>query len=181
VARLAAVREAPLAALDARALELVDGAAAALLDSAAQARARRTPVAAQAAVAPVAAAPAVEDAPSAPDGHAQAPQPWRPPTGAALVALLETGITRFGGLGALVDDGTPEPDDARVIAPPDVPAPGDAVEAAPIVPVEELLYRGAAALARAREVRDRLRAAHGAVPDAALLAELYDLLDLAAE
>jgi hypothetical protein len=47
------------------------------------------------------------------------------------------------------------------------------------VPIEQLLYSGRAALDRAREVRDALRARPGA-PDPALLAELYDLLDLAA-
>jgi hypothetical protein len=47
-----------------------------------------------------------------------------------------------------------------------------------VVPVEQLLYRGRAAIERARDVRDRLRATTGA-PDPALLAELYDLLDLA--
>lgn len=46
-----------------------------------------------------------------------------------------------------------------------------------VVPMESLLYRGQAALDRAREVRDALLAS-GAV-DADALQELYDLLDLA--
>jgi hypothetical protein len=47
-----------------------------------------------------------------------------------------------------------------------------------VVPIESLLYRGRAALDRAREVRDGLRGA-GGTPDPEALAELYDLLDLA--
>jgi hypothetical protein len=47
------------------------------------------------------------------------------------------------------------------------------------VPVESLFYRGKEALERAIELRDAMRAS-GAPPDAALLAELFDLLDLAA-
>jgi hypothetical protein len=58
--------------------------------------------------------------------------------------------------------------------PPPAPAP-----AGDVVPVDQLLYRGRAALTRAREVRDALRA-DPAPPDAALLDELFDLLDLIA-
>jgi len=46
-----------------------------------------------------------------------------------------------------------------------------------IVPVESLFYRGAAALERARVLRDELRNTGSTDPDA--LQELYDLLDLA--
>jgi hypothetical protein len=46
-----------------------------------------------------------------------------------------------------------------------------------IVPVESLLYRGEAALDRAREVRDAMRV-HGRA-DEESLTELYDLLELA--
>jgi len=46
-----------------------------------------------------------------------------------------------------------------------------------VVPVESLLYRGDAALERAREVRDAMRTRGEADPDT--LQELYDLLDLA--
>ncbi len=46
-----------------------------------------------------------------------------------------------------------------------------------IVPVEALLYRGQAALDRARALRDELRSRGTTDPDA--LHELYDLLDLA--
>ncbi len=51
------------------------------------------------------------------------------------------------------------------------------LDEATIVPVETLLYRGQAALERAREVRDAMRARGGTDEDA--LSELYDLLDLA--
>ena len=46
-----------------------------------------------------------------------------------------------------------------------------------IVPIESLVYRGAAALERARALRDELRARGTTDPEA--LHELYDLLDLA--
>lgn len=47
------------------------------------------------------------------------------------------------------------------------------------VPIEDLVYRGRDALDRAIELRDLLRQAPGA-PDAEILAELFDLLELAA-
>lgn len=46
-----------------------------------------------------------------------------------------------------------------------------------IVPVESLLFRGSAALDRARALRDDMRRSGVVDPDA--LQELYDLLDLA--
>jgi len=46
-----------------------------------------------------------------------------------------------------------------------------------IVPVESLVYRGAAALERARALRDELRTRGTTDPET--LHELYDLLDLA--
>jgi hypothetical protein len=48
----------------------------------------------------------------------------------------------------------------------------------PPVPIDVLLYRGKAAIERAREIRDALRRS-GGVADADALGELYDLLDLA--
>ncbi len=107
--------------------------------------------------------PAAADAPEASD----AAPAFRPPTGPALVELLEHGIT-----GIERWPGTP-------LDVPAVPAPAAPVTAGGVVPIESLYYRGRAALARAREVRDTLRAQHGA-PDPELLAELYDLVDLAA-
>lgn len=46
------------------------------------------------------------------------------------------------------------------------------------VPIDVLLYRGRAAIERAREIRDAIRRG-GGVADAETLGELYDLLDLA--
>jgi hypothetical protein len=48
----------------------------------------------------------------------------------------------------------------------------------PPVPIDVLLYRGRAAIERAREIRDSIRLS-GGVADAETLGELYDLLDLA--
>jgi HPt (histidine-containing phosphotransfer) domain-containing protein len=48
----------------------------------------------------------------------------------------------------------------------------------PAVPIDVLLYRGRAAIERAREIRDALRRS-GGVANAEALSELYDLLDLA--
>lgn len=98
---------------------------------------------------------------------------FRPPTGEALVALLETGISGLGAIGPLdlsPTHTTTADDGAHGAAPADPDA---------VVPIETLLYHGRAALDRARAVRDALRACPGP-PDPALLAELYDLLDLAA-
>jgi len=82
------------------------------------------------------------------------------PTGPELRQFLETGIAGFEQL-----DHTP-------LAP---PAP---LDDATIVSIDELVYRGRAALERAIEVRDEIRLSGGNT-DAAL-AELFDLLDLAA-
>ena len=48
----------------------------------------------------------------------------------------------------------------------------------PPVPIEALLYRGRAAIERARDIRDDARRA-GAPLDGDRLAELFDLIDLA--
>jgi hypothetical protein len=48
----------------------------------------------------------------------------------------------------------------------------------PAVPIDVLLYRGRAAIERARAIRDELRRRGGPL-DAAALGELFDLLDLA--
>ncbi|HEY0777473.1 MAG TPA: hypothetical protein VGD56_05850 [Gemmatirosa sp.] len=98
---------------------------------------------------------------------------FRPPTGPALVELLEHGIS-----GIERWPGTPL-DMPAVPTPPGVAAAPIAPDG--IVPVETLVYHGRAALDRARDVRDALRSAPaGTAPDAELLAELFDLLDLAA-
>lgn len=101
--------------------------------------------------------------------QAAAGQPARPParqpalaqtpTGRELHALLESGIASIARL------------DAQPLSEP--VAIGDDV----LVPIESLLYRGEAALARARDVRDDLRRGGDQV-DREALAELFDLLDL---
>ena len=82
-------------------------------------------------------------------------------SGEALHALLERGID---GLSAL--------DDAPLVEP-------VAYDDDVTVPIEDLVYRGRDALERAIELRDVLRQDDGP-PDAAMLAELFDLLELAA-
>lgn len=174
VADVCRAREAGAALLDPRAVAGVEHVAHGLLG----ALAPEPAVVTAPALPPDVPTPAARDAelpapawPS-PDEPAAAPA-FRPPTGPALVELLAhsiTGIERWPG--------TP-------LDMPAVPAPRaePAAAADGVVPVEALLYRGRAALARAREVRDALRAAGGAdggPPDPALLDELYDLLDLAA-
>ena len=82
------------------------------------------------------------------------------PTGAELTQFLQSGIAGFNEL-----DRTP-------LAP---PAP---LDDATLVSIDDLVYRGRAALDRAIEVRDLIRLSSGNTDDA--LAELFDLLDLAA-
>ena len=102
-------------------------------------------------------------------GRAPQPTPSRPapsrgrtstPTGRELKEFLDRGIET---LGRLLDkplrEATPLPDEA-------------------IVPIEDLLYRGRAAVERARVLRDELRRRPGA-PAQDVIDELYDLLDLA--
>jgi hypothetical protein len=82
------------------------------------------------------------------------------PTGAELKQFLQSGIAGFNDL------------DQAPLAP---PAP---LDDATVIPIDELLYRGRAALDRAIEVRDLMRLSGGNTDEA--LAELFDLLDLAA-
>jgi hypothetical protein len=82
-------------------------------------------------------------------------------SGDDLHALLERGIVGLSGL-----------DDAPFVEPMTLP---DDVT----VPIEDLVYRGRDALERAIELRDVIRQ-DGGTPDAAMLAELFDLLELAA-
>ena len=82
------------------------------------------------------------------------------PTGPELHQLLQSGIAGFTDL-----DQTP-------LAPPAL------LDDATVVPIDDLVYRGRAALERAIEVRDLMRLSGGNNDDA--LAELFDLLDLAA-
>lgn len=83
------------------------------------------------------------------------------PSGAALRALLSQGLS---GLAPL---------DAVTFAAPVVGEEDD------VLPIEDLLFRGKDALARALEIGNALRSG-GTAPDSATLAELYDLLQLAA-
>ena len=82
------------------------------------------------------------------------------PTGAELTRFLQSGIAGFNEL-----DRTP-------LAPPAL------LDDATLVSIDDLLYRGRAALERAIEVRDLIRLSGGNTDEA--LAELFDLLDLAA-
>lgn len=138
---------------------------------------RSTPVAPQPAAAPkppeapkpaaapqptVAPHPAVAPQPTVaaqPSVAAPAPKPRATPTGRALQELLATGLA---GLSTLEREPLMEP------------AP---VEDEAVVPIDELLYAGDAALLRAIELRDALRDGAAAPDDA--LPELFDLLDLA--
>jgi len=114
----------------------------------------------RAAESPRAAAPAAP-APSAPAANADAPrQPVsRTPTGRQLHDYLQNGIAGFGALEASpLSNPAIIPDEA-------------------IVPIESLLYRGKAALARARELRAEMLAERA--PARETIEELFDLLDLA--
>jgi hypothetical protein len=115
------------------------------------------------------AAPANRPTPLAPrpagltPGRGQTAVPRRTPltpTGPELRQFLQSGIAGFTEL-----DQTP-------LAPPAL------LDDATVVPIDDLLYRGRAALERAIEVRDIIRLSGGNTDDA--LAELFDLLDLAA-
>lgn len=90
--------------------------------------------------------------------------PMRNPTpsagAAALGDLLDRGIRNLGTLAK-----TPLSNPV-------------ALSEQPPVPIDALLYRGRAAIERARQIRDAIRQT-GGVADADTLSELYDLLDLA--
>ena len=81
------------------------------------------------------------------------------PRGSALHALLESGIS---GLEQLDSEPFSQPADIDE----------------PLVPIEDLLYSGRAALDRALQVRDAVRL-RGAVPSQEEIDEIFDLLDLA--
>lgn len=110
-------------------------------------RKRWTPVATP--ITPSIASPRQADRPAAPS----------PRSGRALREMLDASITQLTSL-----------EDVPLIEP-------IRTDENAIVPVESLLYRGTAALERARALRDELRTRGSTDPDA--LHELYDLLDLA--
>ena len=103
------------------------------------------------------------------DHVGRAPQPAQPaagsrrpatPTGRELKEFLDRGIETLGRLqDKPLREATPLPDET-------------------IVPIQDLLYRGRAAVERARALRDELRR-HGRTPPQDVIDELYDLLDLA--
>ena len=83
----------------------------------------------------------------------------RTPTGRQLHEYLENGIAGFGALETT-------PLSTPVVLPDEA-----------IVPIESLLYRGKAALDRARELKSEMLAEHA--PTRETIEELFDLLDLA--
>ena len=135
----------------------VRGAPAGALGDADVAAILRTPTPMSAV--PVTRAPS--PAPVKPDNTRVAPREpaARTPTGRELRDYLQTGIAGFGALEA-----TPLSNPALI---PDET----------IVPIEQLLYRGKAALSRARELRDEMLGARA--PQRETIEELFDLLDLA--
>jgi hypothetical protein len=161
--------ERSVATREAATLDSLDEAAAALADPALsgpglrerleQLGERKQPQEREPAQPERAAPPSGPSAPSAPP-EPPAPRPARPtPTGVELRAMLESGISELDQL------------DQRPLTPP-VPLPQERV-----VPIETLLYRGDAALRRAREIRDEIRAT-GGPPEPDTLDELFALLDL---
>ena len=114
------------------------------------------PAPAPAAAAPAAPPPNAAAAPTAGVSRGRV----RTPTGPALRALLQDGLT---GLSSL--ETTPLSQPAVI---PD----------ADVVPIESLLYRGRSALARAAELREEIRR-HGDAPARETVQELFDLIDLA--
>jgi chemotaxis protein histidine kinase CheA len=104
-----------------------------------------------------AAVPATPPGPSSPVGHRRPAPAAR--SGRALRDMLDASLTQLSSL-----------EDVPLIEP--VNHDDDVV-----VPIETLLYRGQAALDRARALRDELRSRGSTDPER--LHELYDLLDLA--
>jgi chemotaxis protein histidine kinase CheA len=118
-----------------------------------------TPVASRAAVpGETARAPSITpaSAPAAPPRERKR----RTPSGRELHDALAVGLNGFAELGSAPLGAAP-------------PLPEEVV-----VPIEHLLYRGRAALERARSLREELRRA-GGHPSQATLEELYDLIELA--
>ena len=105
------------------------------------------------------------------------PAPARPtPAGAATVPAMRNPTPSAGAaaLGDLLDRGI-----RNLGTLPQTPLSNPVTLAEqPPVPIDVLLYRGRAAIERAREIRDAIRRG-GGIADAETLGELYDLLDLA--
>lgn len=94
------------------------------------------------------------------------------PSGRELSSLLSNSLEKVREL-----DATPL--DLIAITSSDGPPAPTAPDGQPdVVPIDTLLYRGPRALSRARHIVGQLRGA-GTTPDAALISELFDLVDLA--
>ena len=168
VAAFVAAREDAAAALDLRTLDALDEIAALLANAATRADDLRKRLAGvggpagapgarsgQAGPKPSSPLPAGASASAARTGRGR-----RTPSGAELDSLLSTGIR---GIGALGDRPLSEP----------VPLVDES-----LAPIDEYLYRGRAALDRARELREEIRRG-GGVPRSEQLEELLDLIELA--
>jgi chemotaxis protein histidine kinase CheA len=176
VAEFVAMHNDAVVRLDARALDSLDQVAA-LLAQPANAEAslgdriravrasRGTPVTA-APIAPIAPTPGATPVPVAPPRPASPPRSATPARGGtpagnvALSDLLDRGIRTL--------DTLPKRPLSNPVAIPEQPP----------VPIDVLLYRGRAAIERAREIRDEARRS-GAPLSPDRLAELFDLIDLA--
>ena len=166
VAAFVAAREAAAAELDLRALDALDDIAALLSNAATRAddlKRRLAASAAAPAAPPNAPARPAAPAPAPPSGSGGTARKGtrRTPSGAELQSLLQTGISGIGQLGdrplsqpvALIDES--------------------------LAAIDEFLYRGRAALDRARELREEIQRG-GGVPEPGQLEELLDLIELAA-
>jgi hypothetical protein len=186
VAEFVAMHNDAVVRLDARALDSLDQVAALLAqptnseaslgDRIRAVRASRgTPVA----PAPVQSAPPPAPAPKPAPVAAPAPAAHTPPPRAATPPRPGT-PSRAGtpagnvALGELLDRGIRTLDTL-----PKTPLSNPvAIAEQPPVPIDVLLYRGRAAMERAREIRDEARRSGGPLPPDRL-AELFDLIDLA--
>ena len=121
---------------------------------------------------PISGAPII--APPAEPPRPMAPRPT--PAGSASVGTMRNPTPSAGAaaLGDLLDRGIRN---LGTLAKTPLSNPV-ALSEQPPVPIDALLYRGRAAIERARQIRDAIRQ-KGGVADADTLSELYDLLDLA--
>jgi hypothetical protein len=121
---------------------------------------------------PISGAPIISPPP--PPSPALTPRPV--PAGSATVGAIRNPTPAAGAaaLGDLLDRGI-----RSLVTLPQTPLSNPVtLGEQPPVPIDVLLYRGRAAIERAREIRDAIRRT-GGVADADALGELYDLLDLA--
>lgn len=164
VAQFVAAHTDSVVQLDAQALDALDDVATLLAQPAGAGsslaeRLQALQAARSASVMP-AAAPLPRPTPSAPAALVEVATTVGGPKSGDLVSMLDSGIRNLGVLRT-----TP------------LTAPA-AIGEQPPVPIERLLYRGRAAIERAREIRADVTRGDGGV-DAEKLQELFDLLDLA--